>query len=84
MELFPDVPGATLQELDKCTQVRLYLRVITIADIAHESGGVYSGPHTHQRVAIGVGYGMATPAMRSEGLLSNVPLIPTSYGMLLD
>ena len=39
MELFADVPGTTLRDLDKCNQVQLYLRVITIADITHKSGG---------------------------------------------
>ena len=45
MKLFADVPGATLRELDKCNQVQLYLRVITIADITHKSGG-YIPDHT--------------------------------------
>ena len=43
VELFADVPGVTPRELDKCNQVRLYLRVILIADIAHESGGGHTG-----------------------------------------
>ena len=38
MELFADLPGAFWRDLEKCNQVRLYLRVITMADTTHESG----------------------------------------------
>ena len=38
LELFADLPGATPRQLDKFNQVRLYTRVITIADTAHEYG----------------------------------------------
>ena len=37
MELFADNPAATPCELDQCNQLRLYPRVITIADITQES-----------------------------------------------
>ena len=45
MELFADAPEANQQDLDKCNEVRLYLRVITIVDITHESGE-YIPDHT--------------------------------------
>ena len=43
--MFANIPGARRRDLDKCNQVRLYLRVITVADITHESGG-YIPDHT--------------------------------------
>ena len=39
MELFTTLLGATKRQLDKCNQVCLYLRVITLADLVHGSGG---------------------------------------------
>ena len=35
MELFADVPGAFQRSLEKCNQVSLYLRAITIVDVTH-------------------------------------------------
>ena len=45
MELFAEYPEATSRGLEQCNQVRLYLRVIMIADITHESGE-YIPDHT--------------------------------------
>ena len=45
MELFADYLETTSRGLEQCNQVRLYLRVITIADITHESGE-YIPDHT--------------------------------------
>ena len=39
MDRFTSIVGITPRELDKVNQVRLYLRVITIADLVHPSGG---------------------------------------------
>ena len=39
MERFAAIRGATPGELKKTNVVRLYLRMITIADLAHPSGG---------------------------------------------
>ena len=39
MELFIALPATTTRQLDKCNQGRLYLRVITLSDLAHEFGG---------------------------------------------
>ena len=39
MERFARVRGATRRELEKVNAVRLYLRVITIADLTHPLGG---------------------------------------------
>ena len=38
MERFVRIPGITVGQLEKVNAVHLYLRVITIADLAHESG----------------------------------------------
>ena len=37
MELFTVLPDARKRQLDKFTQVHLYLRVITLADLTHKS-----------------------------------------------
>ena len=42
MERFTAIQGVTTGELKKVNTVRLYLRVITIADLAHPSGGYIS------------------------------------------
>ena len=39
MDRFTSIVGITPRELDKVNQIRLYLRVITIADLVHPSGG---------------------------------------------
>ena len=39
MERFTAILGVTKWEVEKVNVVRLYLRVITIADLAHPSGG---------------------------------------------
>ena len=39
MERFVGIRGATQGEVEKVNAVRLYLRVITIADLTHPSGG---------------------------------------------
>ena len=41
MERFTTIKGATPGQLRKVNKVRLYLRVITIADLTHPSGGIY-------------------------------------------
>ena len=42
MERFSGIRGATPGELKKVNAVRLYIRVITIADLTHPSGGYIS------------------------------------------
>ena len=39
MERFAAIQAITRGELEKINAVRLYLRVVTIADLAHPSGG---------------------------------------------
>ena len=39
IERFTAIQGATTGELKKVNMVRLYLRVVTIVDLSHPSGG---------------------------------------------